>query len=341
VGKSIQWYVVELERLLKGSVPPIRLSETLCEIEEHLKDDSAALGATCRHGEDTEMLAINRLGSPLKVAYQEINQRGRKRYWNAALWPMGFAVAIAVSFLLSAGGSILAMIGWKIATCGFVVSSIIGRKRTPAALTYVAIGITVGCLLVYSVLFAARFPETRMILRSEIASARSASVSKINYLQRNKDWFVQGKLLFSQPTPTNNPSYFQEGRYLVPPSMEVDSVMKVFDPALSKFLTSIPDGIPASMWSYTERSWRQAKRRWSEFRYLGDQQLAENNATIKWLDQMQTATYRDTFQALLPQLLPVSLGFWIGLVLLNALCAELYSFWHYMVLLSRRPKALA
>jgi len=78
--KYTQWYVVELDGLLRGKVPAERLHELLSEIECHLQDAVQERTAKGMAVEEAELAALEALGSPEKIAAEEMarNSGGRK-----------------------------------------------------------------------------------------------------------------------------------------------------------------------------------------------------------------------------------------------------------------------
>lgn len=92
MGKYIDWYIVELERMLKGSVQPDELASSLSEVEAHLTELSENLAPLCKHAEEPEKIAIERFGLPEKVAMSLVMAKGQVAYW-----PIGIVVAISVA----------------------------------------------------------------------------------------------------------------------------------------------------------------------------------------------------------------------------------------------------
>ncbi len=131
MGKYIDWYLVELERMLKGSVRPEELASTLTEVETHLKDLTAGLTHQCQHGENPEKIAIDRFGLPEKIAMSLIITKGQVAYWR-----FGYIVAISVAIafflnIIAIHSSLAAVItGFLISLAAVVFFVVIGTVKT-------------------------------------------------------------------------------------------------------------------------------------------------------------------------------------------------------------------
>ena len=89
MSRFVCWYVVELERLIKGHLPAAQVAETLGEVEAHLTDSAEEIAPTCLHGENPDELAVERFGSPRAVPFSPAvltstvnSEKSSRRTWN-------------------------------------------------------------------------------------------------------------------------------------------------------------------------------------------------------------------------------------------------------------------
>lgn len=101
--KFTHWYLVELDGLLRGNVSAERLHELLSEIECHLQDAVQERTAKGMSIEEAELAALEAIGSPEKIAAEELarNASGRKLKFGKQL-VYGGAAVMAGSMLFAA-----------------------------------------------------------------------------------------------------------------------------------------------------------------------------------------------------------------------------------------------
>lgn len=85
MGRRIEWYLVELERMLKGRVPLETLHELQTETKAHLEAAAASLTAKGCEPEASELEAVKCFGRPADVAWATLRDHdGRPGPW--ATW---------------------------------------------------------------------------------------------------------------------------------------------------------------------------------------------------------------------------------------------------------------
>lgn len=91
MSRHIDWYLVELERMLKGRIPQESLEELTTETRAHLEEE---VRAKTRDGQDTESSmreALQAFGPPDRLALRYLKETG------AAAGPLAFRLAIALA----------------------------------------------------------------------------------------------------------------------------------------------------------------------------------------------------------------------------------------------------
>lgn len=138
MSRHINWYLVELERSLRGRIPGSQLVETLNEVEAHLLDDAEELAPHCLHGENPEQLAVDRFGSPVRLADELACEQGAPAIRTplsreAITEPMIWCFALAV-FLAIASHPVVVLAGAAIGVWGFCRACLKGYRTSAAAL---------------------------------------------------------------------------------------------------------------------------------------------------------------------------------------------------------------
>lgn len=105
--RYIEWFLVETERRLRGSLAPDELHQTLGEVEEHLgRDYQDALGKGMTDAR-AELVAIHRFGSPATFARSVWREQANSIFGRpadvAGTWLGWSAFALAAAVALCAG----------------------------------------------------------------------------------------------------------------------------------------------------------------------------------------------------------------------------------------------
>ncbi len=78
MGRRIEWYLVELERMLKGRVPLETVHELQTETKAHLEAVAASLTAKGCEPEASELEAVKCFGRPVDVAWATLRDHGSR-----------------------------------------------------------------------------------------------------------------------------------------------------------------------------------------------------------------------------------------------------------------------
>jgi hypothetical protein len=216
MSRFVNWYTVELERLLKGRLPSAQVAETLAEVEAHLTDSAEELAPSCVHGEDPEALAIERFGSPGKIAYHLINEHGRRPYWRTAVplvvWVLG-AVAFGVA---GAGGpltqGVFALIHAAMWVCltWFLWTGLKSRRVQTGAVTCAACVVLAGTSAVLPVYFT--LADGKLLDRGQLPGTVQDLRTDSQKLERQDAWLDRGIKAFAQNDPRAVPAEFRVGQ---------------------------------------------------------------------------------------------------------------------------------
>lgn len=217
MGRHLDWYLVEIERLLKGYVDGPRLAETMSEVEAHLQDSAEDLAPTCRHGQNSEELAIERFGSPWAFAKATVGQAGLRPYWRAAWLPM---LVCFLTALLPAIAIYSRTWAWSVAwlgVLGFCVACWFARRWMPVA-TGIAVLAAAGVTLLLGTLFCAPTrPFDFCTMRYEVPALLKANGDDLKQKAADLATLSRGMAYFAAAKPRGNVGeFFKPAGYLVP-----------------------------------------------------------------------------------------------------------------------------
>lgn len=216
MGKHADWYLIEVERLLKGRVPGPALAETLCEVAAHLEDSRDELAEACRHGEDPEELAIERFGTPWMFAKASVGQANLQPYWRAARWPMAICFASAMLPAYAICNKTWVWPEFWIGIVAFFAASFFARRRMPLATVASVAAAALLTILLGTLLCAPTFQRDFGTLRADLPRMIKENESA---LQRNADdsaTLSRGIAYFSAATPAEGKPFGGPLHYLVP-----------------------------------------------------------------------------------------------------------------------------
>lgn len=135
MGRRIDWYLVELERMLKGRVPLETLHELQTETRAHLEATASNLAAKGCEPEASELEAVKCFGRPADVAWATLREHNPRPGPWAAWFVAGVALlAYLYPFALSAfdTSSLPLFEGWVafywVALTAFVAAGLWSRR---------------------------------------------------------------------------------------------------------------------------------------------------------------------------------------------------------------------
>lgn len=95
MSKFVSWYIVELDCLLRNQIPADRLHSLLNEVENHLNEAIAEREARGMSRDEAELATLEAMGSPEKMAEEELKLAGASPRKSAAYT----ATLVATGFL--------------------------------------------------------------------------------------------------------------------------------------------------------------------------------------------------------------------------------------------------
>jgi hypothetical protein len=308
VGRHVDWYLVETERLLKGHVEGPRLAETLTEIEAHLADSVDELKPTCLHGEDPEKLAIERFGSPWAFAKATVGQASLQPYWKAARWPMLICFATTMLGPISIGFKTASWTLFSFCVLAFCVASWFAKRRQPAAVMLAVaagVAVTVG---IGTILVAPATPYDFATLRAEVPGRLERARQVVENRRADYEMVKRGIAYFSATNPDRSNREFGDGKSYLTPEQSYSG-----DPGRRMILLQGPN------------SWSSAKAAWLRDAPALLARVVDEQAG--WKDQqtmLQTAskaTRQDAFLAV-GKAAGLAGAIYLGFMLvLNGICA--------------------
>ncbi|MEJ5170538.1 MAG: hypothetical protein WHU10_06085, partial [Fimbriimonadales bacterium] len=182
MGRYVEWYLAELERLLADSLGRERLHQLIAETESHLSERSRELADRGMSAREAELAAIEALGPPDRLAMAELGGRSARTFGLPSAW--AFAAIASVAMLVLAWASIDPM-GWsngQPATWALLAATVLAAGWTGARAgrsRWAALGFAfVGCaalFVLWSGLFLRGFND-RLWNKFELAEARRQTI---------------------------------------------------------------------------------------------------------------------------------------------------------------------
>jgi uncharacterized membrane protein YobD (UPF0266 family) len=205
MGRYVNWYIVELERLLTGQLPTTQVAETLGEVEAHILDSSEALKVTCQHGEDPEKLAVDRFGTPRNLAVDMLLSRLVKPYWKAAILPV--LATLLLFFMGALSRELRQDTTWLFFCLVAIVTLAISSWRNHQTSMRAMVLVSLSVVLVGSVFVAAA--QTIFVNREHKYQQTVFFPSQISKLETDREWLEKGMQVFSASNVQSVPTEFR------------------------------------------------------------------------------------------------------------------------------------